>query len=181
MTEFPADAVLVQRVLAGDVQSFSILVRRYRERYARFAVRMLGNREDAEEALQDSFVRAYRSLARCEDPEHFGSWLYAILANQCRTAATRRSTREKRILYDEDLMDAPSGENESESLAWKSEIEYALSKLTPDQREAFLLKHVEDLSYEEMETITGEGSSTLKMRVKRACDKMREQLEGANK
>src|SRR5919107_3071820 len=81
-----SDAELVRRVLAGNVDAYATLVARYRDRYARYAVHMLGSREDAEEALQDAFVRAYRSLARCDDPERFGAWLFRILVNRCRTA-----------------------------------------------------------------------------------------------
>ena len=61
-----SDAALVDRVLHGEVNAYGALVSRYRDKYARYAVHMLGNREDAEEALQDAFTRAYRSLARCE-------------------------------------------------------------------------------------------------------------------
>ena len=69
--EGSSDAVIVARVLRGDVEVFRVLVERYRDRYARYAVHMLGNHEDAEEALQDAFTRAYRSLSRCEDlPVH---------------------------------------------------------------------------------------------------------------
>ena len=64
-----SDAALVRRVQAGDTGAYADLVARYRDRLGRYALRMLGNREDAEEVLQDSFVRAYRSLARCDDPE----------------------------------------------------------------------------------------------------------------
>src|SRR5256884_9542802 len=61
---------------------------------------MLGNREDAEEVLQDAFVRAYRSLARCDDPERFGAWLYGILVNRCRTAGARATRRARRFVHD---------------------------------------------------------------------------------
>src|SRR5688500_5732778 len=74
-----ADAILVQRVLDGDTDAYAVLVARYRPRYARFAAHMLGSEEDAEEALQDAFVRAYRSLGRCDEPARFGAWLYRIL------------------------------------------------------------------------------------------------------
>src|SRR5207237_8259107 len=70
-----SDAALVRRVHAGDTGAYADLVARYRDRLGRYALHMLGNREDAEEVLQDSFVRAYRSLARCDDPERFGAWL----------------------------------------------------------------------------------------------------------
>src|SRR5881296_4750365 len=84
-----SDAELVRRVLGGDTRAYAGLVARYRDRLGRYAVHMLGDQEDAEEALQDAFVRGYRSLARCNDPERFGAWLYGILVNRCRTAGAR--------------------------------------------------------------------------------------------
>src|SRR3989442_2661254 len=69
-----SDAELVRRVRAGDIGAYGVLVSRYRDRLGRYAIHMIGDREDAEEALQDSFVRAYRSLARCDDPARFGAW-----------------------------------------------------------------------------------------------------------
>src|ERR687889_2903156 len=96
-----SDAALVARVLHGEVNAYGDLVSRYRDKYARYAVHMLGNREDAEEALQDAFTRAYRSLARCEEPERFGAWLMQILVNRCRTHGGRRGRREKTFVHDE--------------------------------------------------------------------------------
>ena len=172
----PSDAALVRRVLDGDSGAYAPLVTRYRARYSRFAVRMLGTEEDAEEALQDSFVRAYRALGRCEDPERFGAWLYRILVNRCRTHGGRRGRRERTFVSDPIAMESASEEHPAELDAWREEIEYALERLDIRQREAFLLKHVEELSYEEMAELTGIGISALKMRVKRACDRMRELL-----
>ena len=171
-----ADAILVQRVLDGDTDAYAVLVGRYRPRYARFAVHMLGSEEDAEEALQDAFVRAYRALGRCEDPERFGAWLYRILVNRCRTHGGRRGRRERTFVADPAALLAASEEHPAERVAWREEIEVALARLDRMQREAFLLKHVEELSYEEMAELTGAGVSALKMRVKRACDRLRELL-----
>src|SRR2546429_3411833 len=95
-----SDAALVCRVQAGDTGAYADLVARYRDRLGRYALHMLGNREDAEEVLQDSFVRAYRSLARCDDPERFGAWLYGILVNRCRTAGARAARRARRFVHD---------------------------------------------------------------------------------
>jgi RNA polymerase sigma-70 factor (ECF subfamily) len=72
---------------------------------------------------------------------------------------------------------AATEDHPADRTAWREEIERALAVLHEDQREAFLLKHVEDLSYEEMAEITGAGISALKMRVKRACERLRELLE----
>ncbi|MGQ0650489.1 MAG: RNA polymerase sigma factor [Gemmatimonadaceae bacterium] len=171
------DAVIVARVLAGESAAYATLVARYRAQFGRYAVRMLGTREDAEEALQDAFVRAYRSLAKCDDPERFGSWLFRILANRCRTTGTRRGRREKTFVRDEVALLGAAHDHPAEQAAWREEIQRALMLLDADQREAFLLKHVEDLGYEEMAEITGVGVSALKMRVKRACERLRALLQ----
>jgi RNA polymerase sigma-70 factor (ECF subfamily) len=173
------DAAVVARVLAGDSGAYAILVARYRAQFARYAVRMLGTREDAEEALQDAFIRAYRSLSKCDDPERFGSWLFRILANRCRTAGTRRGRREKTFVRDEGALLDAAHDHPADRAAWREEIDRALARLDADQREAFLLKHVEELGYEEMAELTGVGVSALKMRVKRACERMRVLLQEA--
>lgn len=173
--DLDSDGALVRRVLAGDATVFARLVERYTEKYARFATRMVGTTEDAEEAMQDAFVRAYRSLGKCEDPDRFGPWFHSILVNQCRTFVTRKERRDQRFSQDAKLESFAARETTDD---WLGEIELALARLPADQREAFLLKHVEELSYEQMAELTGENVSTLKMRVKRACDKMRSQLDG---
>jgi RNA polymerase sigma-70 factor (ECF subfamily) len=175
-----SDAELVNAAIGGDVQSFAELSRRYRDMYTRFAVRMVGDRDDAEDVLQLAFVRAYRALDRCE-PARFGAWLYQIVANECRTFATRRAQRERRIVHDEPSLaaapaPAPAADSTNDAL---DDIQYALAQLDVDQREAFLMKHVEQLSYEEMADITGDGISALKMRVKRACARLKILLEEA--
>lgn len=174
--EGSSDAVIVTRVLGGDVEAFGGLVGRYRDRYARYAYHMLGNREDAEEALQDAFTRAYRSLARCEDPERFGAWLFRILVNRCRTMGARRGRRARTFVVDEIALLEAAEEHPAEQAAWREEIDRALQRLRADQREAFLLKYVEDLGYDEMSVLTGVGVSALKMRVMRACERLRELL-----
>jgi RNA polymerase sigma-70 factor (ECF subfamily) len=171
--------LIVADVLAGDVDAFATLVARYREPCARYAMHMLGNREDADEVLQDAFVRAYRSLGRCEDPDRFGAWLFRILVNRCRTTGARRARRSRTFLADESALLSASEEHPAEQWAWREEIERALGELRPEQREAFLLKYVEGLGYDEMAELTGVGVSALKMRVMRACDRLRVLLEEA--
>jgi RNA polymerase sigma-70 factor (ECF subfamily) len=171
------DAEAVRRVLDGDVDAFATLVDRYYDRCARFAVRMLGNRDDAEDALQATFLRAYRALDRYQDRDKFSAWLYRILVNQCRSLAARRSHRDRVFVREEAvLLNTPD-----ESPRWSSEsaewVQRVLAELDPLLREAFLLKYLEELSYEEMSALTGVGVSALKMRVKRACDRLRDRWE----
>jgi RNA polymerase sigma-70 factor (ECF subfamily) len=176
------DAELVSAVLRGEVETYAVLVQRYRDQYTRFAVRMLGNADDADEALQRAFLRAYRALPQC-DRARFGAWLYAIVANQCRTLARQRQERQAKMVVDDRVLQravAPAraaSDAASDEAAWRGEIEYALSQLDVEQREAFVLKYVEERSYEEMAEVTGVGVSALKMRVRRACARLQELLK----
>lgn len=175
-----SDAEIIRAVLAGRTDDYAELVRRHRDAQFRFALRMLGDRDDAEDVLQSAFVRAYRSLASCREPDRFGAWLRRIVVNECRTLGAARGRRELRLVRDEGVLDrleGPGAPAEEGGLD-PEVVRRALDRLTPDLREAFLLKHVEDHSYEEMMVITGAGLSALKMRVKRACEQLREQLEG---
>jgi RNA polymerase sigma-70 factor, ECF subfamily len=170
------DCAIIQQVLAGDVEAFSRLVDRHYERCARIAVRILGNREDAEEAIQDAFLRAFKALGDYEEREQFSAWLTRILVNQCRTVLAR-SRRRDAIFPDLDplAMDFAVDANTSDG-TWP-ELERALSQLPVEQREAIVLKFADDLTYEEMSRITGAGESALKMRVQRAFARLRAILQ----
>lgn len=168
-----SDAALVRRVLDGDVETYAALVARYRDRLGRYALHRLGNRADAEDAVQETLVRAYRGLERCAAPERFGAWVFQILVNRCRTIGGQRARRERLVAPNEAALAEADVAHTADAQAWAEAIRWALDRLTPEQREAFLLKHVEELSYEEMADMTGEGISALKMRVKRACEALR--------
>lgn len=178
-----SDAAVIARVLAGDADAYAIIVDRYHERYARFAVHMLGNPQDAEEALQDAFVRAYRALDRYEERERFGAWLLRIVVNECRTTVARRRRREQHFPDGGDAAwlaaEEIPGDDPLERDARRQELVHALAQLPREQREAVLLKYTEELSYDEIAAVTGAGTSALKMRVKRACERLREILLGA--
>ena len=169
------DEALVHRARAGDDASFALLVERYYPRLLRYGVRMLGSRVDAEEAVQDAFVRAHRSLARYEERSQFGSWVFSFLMNQCRTLAARRRRRDRTFVPLGIEAGAAAAQDATE-LQWQVDVQGALMRLAPDAREALLLKFVEDRSYEDMADLTGVGVSALKMRVKRAREQLRAYL-----
>lgn len=176
-----SDEEAITRVLAGEVDAFAVLVRRYRDNFARFATRMVGSESDAEDVIQSAFVRAFRALDRCRKPDQFAAWLYQIVLNECRTFAARRTRRERWYAEDDSVLGSipAGGDADEESGHGPSlhEIQRAVDQLPLEQREAFLLKHVEGASYEQMSELTGAGVSALKMRVKRACERLREILE----
>ena len=171
------DAVLVRRVLAGEGDAFTVLVDRHAGACLRFAGRMLGDAADAEDATQEALLRAYSALGRYDATTPFRTWLFTILLNRCRTALARRGRWDRRLVRDETLVAKAPGEDEAGARDWGEEIARALCRLDERQREAFLLKHVEQLDYEAMATMTGASVPALKMRVKRACERLRELLE----
>jgi len=141
---------------------------------------MLGSRVDADDALQSAFMRAFRNLRNCRERDRFGGWLYQIVMNECRTYAARERRRDLRFTPATNAIEravAPGSETEVEADVG-GHIEHALSLLPAEQREAFLLKHVEELTYEEMSEMTRVSVPALKMRVKRACDGLRNLLDG---
>jgi len=168
-------SLLVRAAQQGDVRAFASLVDAYYARCLRFALHMLSNRGDAEEAVQDTFVRVYRALPGYEERESFEPWLFRILANRCRSAGARERRRAEVVEFG-DVPDRPSERRHDDAIAWREEIGRALATLPPEQREAFLMRHVEDLTYDDMAIATGAGISALKMRVKRACDALKQLL-----
>jgi RNA polymerase sigma-70 factor, ECF subfamily len=173
----PTDDEIVRRVVAGDVGAYRMLVDRHYQRCLRFGMRMLGNREDAEEAVQNAFVRAFGALGRYDARSRFEPWLFQILANQCRTLGAKRRRRERTFVpYDveHDFGEPPAAAGVHRA----TDVRAALQQLAPDHREALLLKYMDDRSYEDMADLTGVGISALKMRVKRAREQLQQLLKG---
>ncbi|HEV8408979.1 MAG TPA: sigma-70 family RNA polymerase sigma factor [Gemmatimonadaceae bacterium] len=179
MTE-PTDAAVVQRVVAGDVEAFALLVDRHHARMARYAFHLLGSDAEAEEAVQDSFVRAYRSLSTYREQEQFGGWIMRILVNRCRTRLVREKRREETAAaWVRETEQTFFPFEPSERLAMRDELGKALAQLPGDQREAVVLRYADELDYQEISSITGANISALKMRVKRGCERLRALLEAS--
>lgn len=169
------DGEIVRAVLAGDRERYAQLVERYRDRYARYAARMLGSADAAEDAVQDAFVRAFDQLAQCKDPNKFVGWFFLILRNRC--FAERRRNRTSAPLEEADAVAATDRtDSGTETAERRRALQLALLELTPDQREVFVLKHVEGLSYGEIAERLSTSIPSLKMRMHRAYDRLREQL-----
>jgi RNA polymerase sigma-70 factor (ECF subfamily) len=169
------DDAVVRRVRAGDVEAFALLVDRYHARLARYAVHLLGDRAEAEEQVQEAFVRAYRSLDRYEEREQFGPWILRILVNRCRSALARNARRSAAAAaWAQDASESSVALDQS---GLREELAAALARLPGEQREAVVLRYAQDLGYEEIAAITGVGISALKMRVKRGCERLRLLLE----
>jgi RNA polymerase sigma-70 factor (ECF subfamily) len=172
------DSQVVRDVLAGDRDSFRLLVRRYGDVLFGHAYRMVGSQEEASDLAQRALVKGYRKLASCRDPERVGAWLFRILSNLSKDHL--RSRRRRDVSLDR-VSELPQSGGDPLEAAHQSEVRgrlrLAMARLTPEQREAFVLKHVEGRSYEEMAAVLDASVASLKMRVHRAREALQELLE----
>jgi RNA polymerase sigma-70 factor (ECF subfamily) len=180
----PAQAVVpdsrtITRAKLGDIGAFTEIVEAYYGRCLRFAGAMLRNPDEAEDVVQETFVRLYRALPRYEERQRFESWLFQILGNCCRTANTVHRRESARVVGDEATLSQVASNDDASREAeshWSDTVRQALAELPEYNREIFLLHYVEEFSYEEIERMTGVRQSALKMRVKRASDALRSRL-----
>src|SRR5262249_45255659 len=156
------DPAVPLRAKRGDERAFVDIVEFYYPRCLRFARNMVGNPQDAEEAVQDTFVRVHDHFPRFHEDGRFAPWLFRILANRCRTSLARSRRRHSVIEYG-DLPASAAVAADEFGIDWSEEVQLVLETLPAEQREAFLLRHVEDLSYEDMAVATGAGLSALRM------------------
>ena len=172
-----SDAELVSQTLQGSDRAFGELVRRYQDLLYRHAERMTGRQDDAEDVVQSAFIKAHRNLRKCRDPERVGAWLFRIGANACKDFL-----KSKRATVPVDTMTGLAStdgdpEREVELGVVRSDIEQALGSLSVEQREAFLMKHVEGWSYTEMSETLDISVPALKMRVHRAREELQVLLQ----
>lgn len=175
------DSTLVNRAKLGDIKAFEEIVERYFARCMRFALGMLRDQAEADDVVQETFVRLYRALPRYEERQRFDSWLFRILGNCCRTANILQQRRDTLDVEDEKTLRSLASPDRPDAVfdyEWGDEVRRALAEVPEHNREIFLLHYVEGFSYEEIERITGLRQSALKMRVKRASDYLRARLAG---
>jgi len=173
------DATTIARAKLGDIGAFTAIVEAYHQRCLRFARSMLRNPDDAEDMVQEAFVRLYRALPRYEERQRFESWLFQILGNCCRTANLVHHREAARIVDDEaavERVESPDVPGHSFDREWGDRVRRALARVPDYNREIFLLHYIEGFGYDEIEQMTGVRQSALKMRVKRASDLLRSLL-----
>ena len=176
-TRDPSDGEVVARVLDGDRDAFRILVRRHEDMLYGHAVRMTGQPDVAADLVQSSLVKAYTSLDRCRNPDKFGAWAYRIVANKCKDY--HKNVRRQNVTLDDAAPVAGSLDPDAdlERTELRSRLDRALAALPADQREAFVLKHEEGRSYDEMAELVGMSVGAMKMRVHRARETLQQLLE----
>lgn len=170
---------MVRDVLDGRTDDFRVLVDRHADRLYSHLCRMVGQEQLASELLQQTLIRAYERLDQCREPDRVSGWMFRIASNLCKDHLKRRD-QDNVGLDDAPPLEAareePDAAAEREEL--RASLEEALGQLSTGQREAFLMKHLEGYTYEEMAEHLGVGVSAAKMRVHRAREDLQAFLEG---
>jgi RNA polymerase sigma-70 factor, ECF subfamily len=175
------DSIFVERAQKGDAEAFRVLVERYSPRLFRLVWRIVGEEASAEDAVQETFLRAYRALPRFDAKSQFGTWLHRIAANTAIEILRKRQRQQSRRGAEEEADDAPSREPGPDRRALSQEVDRAvreaLDGLSPVERAAFVLRHYEERSIAEVCDTLGLRESAGKQAVFRAVKKLRRALE----
>ena len=176
------DNELITLVLKGDQQAYKVLVDRYQSYIFTLAYRLMQSREDAEEVAQDVFVKAYRSLADFKGGSKFSTWLYTIAHN---TSITYLRKKKQKILAIDDEATFTQLENQEsdfkanqvEDKSKKAMVNRAIEMLPPDDAQIITLFYKGDQSLDEIATVMGMETNTIKVRLFRARQKLKEKME----
>jgi RNA polymerase sigma-70 factor (ECF subfamily) len=171
------DAQVVRDVLDGDRDAYRLLVRRYGDTLHGHALRMTGSPDDAADLVQRALVKGFRKLGSCKDPDRVGAWLFRIVANMCKDHVRGRRKDVSLTAVAGALRGSSNPAADVEGAEIRQKIWGALDALTPEQKEAFVLKHVEGRTYEEIAAVMNTSVASLKMRVHRAREALRGLLE----
>lgn len=170
-----SDHEVIAQVLRGRRDAFGTLIKRYSDPLFRHALGMTGSPDVAEDILQASFIKAYQHLGEVHG--RFDAWIFRIVANGCKDWL--KNIRRTHLSYEDD--DQPSAfatpDEELDRSELRTDLDGALAQLAPSLREAFIMKHVEGRSYEEMAELLSTTVGALKMRVHRAREALQALLE----
>lgn len=169
--ELIGEPALVAGARRGDLRAFERLVDRYRLRAVRLAAAILHSREDAEDAAQEAFVRAFRSISSFRGDGRFYTWLYHIVLSVCLNRL--KTERRRKALSQEAGRPACSTSGPEEDVALRMLIGSLLSEMTPAMRGALVLREVEGLEYEEISRALGIPAGTVRSRLNAARERFR--------
>jgi len=185
-----SDAMAVERTLAGDRDAYRVLVERHSRTVYKMAYRIMGNAHDAEEVVQESFLRGYQKLKQFAGNANFGTWVYRIAANYAIDRLRQRNADESRrrvpskpvedSLEVDPLSQIPDGSPSPERLAGSAQLadrmQAALAELSPAERTAIVMRHWDGSAIEEIAVVLKSNPNATKNTVFRAVQKLRRAL-----
>lgn len=175
-----SDSALIAQVLSGHRDAFGTLVERYQDQMLTYVKHMGFGEAEACDLVQDAFVRAFRHLGRCGEPDRLAGWLFKIVSNLCRTAGSRNLRRRSESLEPHRstlASELPGPDDQMEANLVKERVRVALDTVPSDQREALVLMYLQGHSVKEIEELTGASRSAIKMRLKRGREALKRELE----
>ncbi len=176
------DLELVTRIRAGETDAYREIVERHGERLFRTAYRLVGSEEDADDVVQEAFLKAYRSLDRFDGRSRFGTWIYRITVNCAMDLMRKRWRRERReipegvVEMDSIATDGPRPDRLAQGEELGRRVGRVLATLSPSERAAFVLRHFDGYSSSEIGKILGMRSGATRNAVFRAVRKLRAAL-----
>jgi len=181
----PTDEELIARFQNGDYYAFDTIIKRYKDQLVNFAYRFLGDLEDAEDIVQETFLRVFRKKKAYKNVAKFSTWIYTITGNLAKTELRRRKRRKLLSITnlgfedkDFELPDPEKGPEENvDSIIKDREIQKAIDSLPEKFREVIIFRDIQELSYEEISSILKIPLGTVKSRVNRGRLKLQEFLE----
>jgi len=181
----PTDEDLIEQFQNGDLYAFDLIVKRYKNQLLNFIFRFLGNVEESEDLVQETFLRVYRNRTAYKKVAKFSTWIYTIAGNLAKTELRKRKRRRffsiSELGYNEkdyDISDeAYNPERDVDGIMKDDIIQKQISALSPKFREVILLRDVQQLSYEEISKIVDIPLGTVKSRVNRGRLKLQDKLK----
>jgi len=168
-----SDDELMSRVCDGDEGAFRVLYDRHKTPVFMYCLRMLNDRDTAKDVLQEVFIRIHTQRERYEGGTNFGAWIHTIARNLCYNA---RRSRKEQTSFDETLGYAMNSSEQHADVGLRDQLADAIAALPEIYREALILREYEDRSYQQIADITGATMSTVKFRIFKAREMLRERL-----
>lgn len=170
------DEQIVQRTLAGEVEAFSLLVRRWERKVYGLAYRMLGHVEDARDTSQEIFLTVYRNLSQFRGKSKFSSWLYRIALNCCHTKLRERNARTVGLEETEPIPVESATPEQIEKAQRIERVRRALAALPYEMRQVIIMKEYEGMTFQEIAEVLNIPVSTAKTRLYTGLDQLRQRL-----
>jgi RNA polymerase sigma-70 factor (ECF subfamily) len=180
-----SDEDLIEKFQRGDIYAYELIVKRYKDQLLNFVYRFLGNHEEAEDVVQETFLRVYRNRHAYQRVAKFSTWIYTIAGNLARTELRRRNRRRIFSLSSMGVEDKDyeisdefaSPEKHTNTVLSEAIIQKEINKLSPKFREVIILRDIQELSYEEISKIIRVPIGTVKSRVNRARLRLQNRLK----
>jgi len=182
MSTGPNDIEIISQVLSGDSQAYAFLVNRYKDYVFTLALRIVKNREDAEEVSQDVFIKAYRALADFKGASKFSTWLYTIVNNTGITFLRKKrlvtqSLDNEKVFEMAESRESGMSANQVEQKSKLAMVNKAIGLLNPDDAEVITLFYKGEQTLDEIARVLGIEANAVKVRLHRARGRLKEKME----